>query len=80
MPHVELMNWIAAPLALALLGILFDEFAEVSGSAHSNPENCGTLQAFCTATMKMADSLRLFALLGRSSPENRGTSQAICMF
>jgi hypothetical protein len=30
--------------------------------------------------MKMADSLRLFAVFGRSTPENWGTSQAICFF
>ena len=43
-------------------------------------KNSGTSQAFCTAMMKMADSLRLFALFGRSTPENWGTSQAICIF
>ena len=56
-----------------------DEFAEASGSAHSIPEICGTSQGFCSAMMKMADSLRLFALLGRSTPENWGASQAICI-
>ena len=44
------------------------------------PENCGTSQAFCTAMLKMADRLRLFALFGRSTPENWGTCQAICIF
>jgi hypothetical protein len=34
-------------------------------------------QAFCTAMVKMADSLRLFAFFGRSTPENVGTAQAI---
>ena len=43
------------------------------------PEKCGTSQAFCTAMLQIADSLRLFALFGRSSPENWGTSQAICI-
>ena len=60
--------------------VQLDEFAEVSGSAHSIPEKSGTSRAFCTAMLKMADSLRLFALFGRSSPENWGTSQAICIF
>ena len=30
--------------------------------------------------MKMADSLRLFALFGRSTPEKWGASEAICIF
>ena len=30
--------------------------------------------------MKLADSLRLFALFAHSTPENCGTSQAICIF
>ena len=37
-------------------------------------------QAFRTAILKMADSLRLFALFGRSITQNWGTSQAVRTF
>ena len=29
--------------------------------------------------MKLADSLKLFALFGHAAPENGGTSHAVCM-
>ena len=43
------------------------------------PRKLGDVSGYLHCFMKLADSLRLFAFLGRSPPENWGTSQAICI-
>jgi hypothetical protein len=40
----------------------------------------GNASGYLHCFMKLADSVRLFALLVHSTPENCGTSQAICIF
>ena len=44
-----------------------------------HPRKLGNVSGYLLFFVKMADSLKLFALFGRSIPENCGTSQAICI-